>query len=332
MQSASFRQHRPITGHTFQTFWWGKVLSPYEVLCLKSFLDMGHAVSLYTYDTEIHVPLGVVVRDAGEIFPRDRFFFNQTGFGKGLPNAFSNMFRYRLLAERGGWWIDADVVCLGRTVPPVEQFLARHDSLIINNAVMFFQPNHPLMLRCLERSATIGRSAEFAETGPQLITAVAEELYVPALTAPVCYPVHFSEAIDMLLPTRTENLRSRIRDSLFLHLYNSSLQTNGVNKYFLPPVGSLLRELVELHGVEGWTGEYDEHGVPKNDLMFSKTRFRVEAERGAKDELMALQIRDDEIAVLKRELAAQKQRLDAVMASRSWRVTAPLRKIRRWGV
>jgi glycosyltransferase involved in cell wall biosynthesis len=92
-QIASLRSCRQIAGQNFQTFWWGKSLSPYEVLCLKSFIDMGHSVTLYTYDTDIHVPLGVTVRDAGEIFARDHFFFNQEGYGKGLPNAFSNMFR-----------------------------------------------------------------------------------------------------------------------------------------------------------------------------------------------------------------------------------------------
>jgi mannosyltransferase OCH1-like enzyme len=152
---------------------------------------MGHSVTLYTYDTDIHVPPGVTVRDAGEIFARDHFFFNQEGYGKRLPNAFSNMFRYKLLSERGGWWIDADVVCLSRTVPDVEEFLARHDSLEINNAIMFFRRDHSLMTKCLERSMAIGRAAKFAETGPLLITAVAEELRVSALTAQVCYPVHF---------------------------------------------------------------------------------------------------------------------------------------------
>jgi hypothetical protein len=244
---------------------------------------MGHAVNLYTYDTNIQVPLGVTICDASEVVSRDRFFFNQEGHGKGSPNAFSNMFRYRLLAERGGWWIDADVVCLARTIPAVEQFLARHDAIRINNAIMFFQPNHPLMTTCLERSLAIGRAAKFAETGPALITTVAEELGVSVLPAAVGYPVHYSETIDLLRPKCRENLYSRIQNAVFLHLYNSALRTNGVNKYFLPPAGSLLRQLVELHGVKGWTGEYDEHTIPKNHPMFAEAQRRVEAERRTED-------------------------------------------------
>jgi hypothetical protein len=33
-------EHR--SEHTFQSFWWGKELSPYEVLCLKSFVAHGY--------------------------------------------------------------------------------------------------------------------------------------------------------------------------------------------------------------------------------------------------------------------------------------------------
>jgi Alpha 1,4-glycosyltransferase conserved region/Glycosyltransferase sugar-binding region containing DXD motif len=267
----------------FQSFWWGQPLSPYEWLCLTSFLDMGHAVNLYTFQTDLRVPRGVAVRDAGEILPNDCFFVNQEGFGKGWPNAFSNLFRYKLLAERGGWWIDTDVVCLSRHIPIVEQFVARHDAVRVNTAVMFFQPNHPLMMSCFDRSLALGRSAKFAETGPQLITSLIEEFDVPVLPASVCYPVHFSEVADLLQPACTEALRSRIRDSILLHLYNAALRHDGVDKYLLPPAGSLLRLLVERHGVEGWTGEYDEQAVPKNDPMFVDVLRNAEAARRARD-------------------------------------------------
>jgi hypothetical protein len=272
----------PATGQTFQSFWWGNSLSPYERLCLKSFLDMGHGVNLYTFDAEIEVPRGVTVCDAAEIVPRDHFFLNQDGYGKGWPGAFSNLFRYKLLAERGGWWIDTDVVCLSRHIPVVELFVARHNADRINPAVMFFKPNHSLMISCLERSLALGRSAKFAETGPQLITSLIEKFDVSIFPESVCYPVHFSEVANLLQPACREALRSRIRDSVMLHLYNSALRQDGVDKYLLPPTGSLLRELVERHGVGGWSGEYDERSVPKNDPMFVDARRNAEAARRAK--------------------------------------------------
>jgi hypothetical protein len=42
--------------HRFQSFWYGEALSPYELFCLKSFIDHGHAVDLYTYDANLVAP------------------------------------------------------------------------------------------------------------------------------------------------------------------------------------------------------------------------------------------------------------------------------------
>ena len=99
--------------HRFQSFWYGGGLSPYEFLCLKSFIDCGHAFDLYTYDPDLAVPAGVQVRDASELIDRSEVFVYQPeGFGKGSPSAFSNLFRSKLMVEKGGWWTDTDVVCL----------------------------------------------------------------------------------------------------------------------------------------------------------------------------------------------------------------------------
>jgi len=43
----------PSARHTFQSFWHGGALSPYELFCLKSFIDCGYAVDLYTYDLKL---------------------------------------------------------------------------------------------------------------------------------------------------------------------------------------------------------------------------------------------------------------------------------------
>ncbi|HEY0431197.1 MAG TPA: glycosyltransferase, partial [Pyrinomonadaceae bacterium] len=52
---------------------------------------------------------GTVVRDAGEILPASKIFQYQ---GSKSYAGFSNFFRYKLLLERGGWWVDTDTICL----------------------------------------------------------------------------------------------------------------------------------------------------------------------------------------------------------------------------
>ncbi len=83
-----------------------------EQLCISSFLRNGHEFHLYAYGPVEGLPAGATLRDAAEILPESGVFGYQSGFGKGSFSAFSNFFRYKLLLERGGWWVDTDVVCL----------------------------------------------------------------------------------------------------------------------------------------------------------------------------------------------------------------------------
>jgi hypothetical protein len=91
---------------------WIGQLSPVEHLCLGSFAAQGHPVHLYAYDPIDNLPTGVTIQDAGEILPRELIFKNQLGKGKGSLAAFSDLFRFKLMLDRGGLWVDADIFCL----------------------------------------------------------------------------------------------------------------------------------------------------------------------------------------------------------------------------
>ena len=95
-----------------QSLWIGDVLTAIQRLSIQSFLANGHEYRLYVYQNVGDVPKGTTVCDASTILPREDIFCYQNGFGKGSYSAFSNLFRYKLLFEKGGWWVDTDVVCL----------------------------------------------------------------------------------------------------------------------------------------------------------------------------------------------------------------------------
>jgi mannosyltransferase OCH1-like enzyme len=80
-----------------------------ERLSIASFLRNGHEYHLYTYSELSNVPANTVIRNGNEILPESTIFQY-----KDRPSyaGFSNFFRYKLLLERGGWWVDSDVVCL----------------------------------------------------------------------------------------------------------------------------------------------------------------------------------------------------------------------------
>jgi hypothetical protein len=289
--------------HRFQSFWSGGNLSPYEAFCLKSFIDCGHAFDLYTFETNIVAPQGVRICDAAHIIDQKELFVYKEGFGKGSPSAFSNLFRYKLLAERGGWWVDTDIVCLSEDIPTFSEFFAREDANQINGAVLFFEPRHPLMLQCLEEAMRLGRSVRWGDAGPRLLTRTIEKLGYDyrAVSNSLCYPVHHSEVLDILRPSKSIQLTRRTSTSIFVHLWNEMLRHNGVHKTYLPPKGSMLRRWVERYPVDGWRGEYDHETLETALILYQGFHAR----------------------------SAERAQLESLLHSTSWQLTKPLRTIAR---
>ena len=94
--------------HVIQSLWIGPTLSPMERLGINSFLRHGHEFHLYTYTSVGNVPQGTIIKNAKEIIPPS--LVDYTKFSR--PAIFADLFRYKLLLERGGWWVDTDTVCL----------------------------------------------------------------------------------------------------------------------------------------------------------------------------------------------------------------------------
>jgi hypothetical protein len=335
---------------TFQSFWSGGALSPYESLCLRSFIDRGHAFDLYTFDLNLAVPDGVRVCDAAELLAPQDFFVYQEGFGKGSPSAFSNLFRYKLLVEKGGWWVDTDVVCLAQDIPAFGEFFACEDAGRLNVAVMRFERQHPVMVRCLEEAVRLGRNVRWGDTGPSLFSRVVEELGYAnrAFAASACYPVHYSEAADVLRASKSAGLANRTATSLFVHLWNAMLQHAGVGKFSLPPRGSMLRRWADAHPVGGWQGEHGEealehamrlqvevHARRQENGRLNADREHLNAER---ERLLAAhadayaKLDADRARILAEHAVDRINRraeIDTLLNSTSWRLTAPLRAITR---
>lgn len=275
---ADDRHASASNSQVFQAFWWGQELSPYEAFCLKSFVDHGHDVHLYAYDDILSVPAGVTLCDARAVFDKSRYFGYESGPAAGSPAGFSDLFRFKLLADKGGWWIDTDVVCLSGEIPRVDAFYAFESAKMVNGAVLRFPPRHPVMLQCLEEALNIGSRAKWGEIGPFLLTRVLRagglvDTVQPEATA---YPIHWTDALDLFRPAKTASLASRIHSSLFLHLWNEILRRTDIDKTLLPPAGSLLRDIADQHPVAGWRGEYD---IRQLELKFAVVQNELDKQR-----------------------------------------------------
>jgi hypothetical protein len=90
-----------------QSLWVGNNLSELEILSIKSFQKLGHTFILYTYDKVKGIPKGTIVKDGNKIMQKKDLFKFKTSL---LP--FSDIFRYKMLYEKGGYWVDLDMIAL----------------------------------------------------------------------------------------------------------------------------------------------------------------------------------------------------------------------------
>jgi hypothetical protein len=94
------------------SLWIGEELSPLQIISIKSFLKNKLKYNLYVYHDVYNIPSGVNILDGNEIINESEIFVYKRGLNKGSPSAFSNLFRYELLFQKGGLWVDTDMVLL----------------------------------------------------------------------------------------------------------------------------------------------------------------------------------------------------------------------------
>ena len=143
----------PDSNNVVNGLWIGQKLSSIELMCIYSFMKNGHTFRLWVYD-DIQTPLpeAVIVADANLIIPREKVFCyskaNQFGHGKGSYAGFSDIFRYKLLHQEGGWWADMDVLCL-KPLNFKEEYVFRthHDFPVVGN-IMKCPKGSEMMLDC----------------------------------------------------------------------------------------------------------------------------------------------------------------------------------------
>jgi glycosyltransferase involved in cell wall biosynthesis len=135
--------------------WIGRHLSRLEKLTLLSFVRHGHAFNLWAYD-ELDEPLppGVILRDAAQILPRERIFLKvetdpSAGVGCKSYGPFSDLFRYKLLYEHGGIWVDMDITCL-RPFDFTEPYVFRAHRIGLMGNLMKVPPRSELMRQTFE--------------------------------------------------------------------------------------------------------------------------------------------------------------------------------------
>jgi len=188
MSPSSFVSKTPEPGESnqiIQGLWIGAELSVMERLSIISFLKNGHDYHLYTYDDLPNVPDGVVIKDANGVLPASAIFLY-----KDRPSyaGFANYFRYKLLLEQGGWWVDMDVICL-RPFDFAQAYVfageAAAGQIVVNNGVIKVPAGSEIMACAVGVCQTKKpEQLVWGETGPKLLTELVRKYHLDEYQQP----------------------------------------------------------------------------------------------------------------------------------------------------
>jgi hypothetical protein len=201
-----------------------------EILSIRSFLYHGHNYRLYAYEPVVNLPEGAIACDASEILPASSIF-QYTDFKSYA--GFSNLFRYKLLLERGGWWVDTDVVCLRPfdfSAPYVFASEIIKNGAVPASAVIKCPPDSDPMAYAWRVSASKDTALlKWGETGPKLVAEVIARFSLEAFLHPplVFCPVSCHDWETLLA---REHVLSCDQASHSIHLWNEMWRRHGRDK------------------------------------------------------------------------------------------------------
>jgi hypothetical protein len=338
-----------------QSFWIGPRLSSLHVLGIRSFLAHGHEYHLYTFDEIENVPEGVRVLDASRLFSRENVFTYQEGFGKGSYSAFSNEFRYRLLYEHGGWWVDTDVVCLKPFDFDADFVFAcertPEQTLTTASCVIKSPARSAYLAYCLEVCAAADKAAlRWGEIGPRLMHAAVTrfDLARYRVAPEVFNPVDYFSCAEIVAPDFD---MSRLAGSSAVHLWHQKWKSHYLNQDYEGDPGSLYGELRRRYlpaSGKSPLAELREHARFQQACIAELKNERDETQwalaaaerelhelRGEVEGLRSrLASSQQDLAEAQRELREAQRELReaqhearALRQSLSWTITAPLRAV-----
>lgn len=240
-------------------FWYGE-LTKLEIACVKSFVKHGFHVKLWSYNN-LQVE-GAESCDANLVVPEDKMFdvtlYHIDGkmLNKARATSFSDLFRYYLINKYGGWWFDADTICL-KDVSEFKKLRQQRQIVIgylekglpaVNNAVMHLSTE---LSNELVQHFESFMSTETKETkvwglyGPNYVTNFVTQkgLITNILSHTAFYAIRWDEFDLFTDPNKFKHGRDRIKNSYIAHVWNTEFELRGLDKNN-PRAGSLLHLLI----------------------------------------------------------------------------------------
>jgi hypothetical protein len=243
-----------------QGLWIGPRLSPLERLSIASFLANGHAFHLYAYDPIDGVPEGTRVLPAEAILPRSRIFrYREPAYGRlaklrsrvfgaklGSYAGFANLFRFKLLLEKGGWWVDLDTVCLRPFDFPGEYVFSSEidrGAEAVDLAAIKVPAGSAIAGYLFQESdRKTPKDLYYGEIGPVLLGRAVERFHLQQYVQPshVFCPIDFP---DWEAALRSGGDSKICPEAFAVHLWNEMWRRNGRDKDAVYPPDCLFERL-----------------------------------------------------------------------------------------
>jgi hypothetical protein len=262
-------------GKGFGTLWAFGRLSALEQACLASFVKQGYELTLFSYAPIEGVPPGVQTADAESVVPLEtinRFVF------AGRPDLAhgSDLFRYRMIRDRGLVWVDTDLLMLAAGTEPLPHpdVICREEQGGINGAILFVAEPTLADSMIAYAEERMDRELRWGETGPAAIMQAVRRAASPPETYPhtVFYPVEHYDIWKVLLPAHRDESAAKCAEARTLHLFNNIMTTMGYWKELAPPEGSFLHgELDRLGLLSSFRDVYPERVMTQ---LVENFRFR----------------------------------------------------------
>jgi hypothetical protein len=234
---------------TVRTLCQGKSIGHYQLLCLRSFVDRGHRVEVFSFNPELELPRWLKLKNAADIVDPERVLRYLAEHERFAVHA--DLFRYSLLHKLGGWWINPDVVLLSTELPTDDLFVSRLDkSGGLSTAAMKFPAQHPLLTDVLDRIATFEQPVTDWDPADNRALVGAFESQ-PAIVAKTnaTDPVSWFDVLDLFDPAQAVEVAERCAGKAFLELHMDVWLRAGVPGLLGPPQGSFLDRLFHQHKV-----------------------------------------------------------------------------------
>ena len=228
---------------TLRTFWNGDSITPYQLLCLRSFVDHGHRVEVFSYNLKLIVPKWLTLRDAEEILPRGKVLHPL----EERMAIRANRFRWALLKKFGGWWIDPDIMLMKPDLPDTDVFFGNLDAFgEVPTAALKFPANHKIVDEALARSiAEDDAQPESDRAGSGMLTILASEngLDLANDSGKSLGPITWFNVLDLFNPAKAVEMAERIGNERFLHIQSDVWRRAGIHPWLAPPDGAFLDAL-----------------------------------------------------------------------------------------